>query len=151
MIKLAPLVAPILNEYTSLTDVSKIRSVLIKEEAVKQLLRTSFSKAARIYAENREFGLYRGYATKSALLHYYVDPTTKARESTGTNNFYTSFISTSPRWRDYPRRDHSVIGSTSDSAALKYGDSVFYVVPENGAKFAFCDAPDCWNSFTFAR
>ena len=155
-IKLKPLIASLLKEGGA-EDPERVRSVPLKEEAVKQLLRTSFSKAAHVYVKNHRFGLYRGYIALPYLSrhklgdeYYHVDPTTKYRASSGTNNFYTSFISTSPRWRDYPRRDHSVIGSTSDSAALKYGDSVFYVVPENGAKFAFCDEPDCWNSFKYA-
>lgn len=134
-------------------DPSKRMEEEIDENTLKTLLSgPDFSESAKIYDSFPSFGLYRGFPTEryNKYFHYYTDPSKEKRRSKDTNNFYTEFLSDSPNWSGYPLRNRSVIGSTSENTARTYGNAVYYVVPQNGAKFVVCDTEDCWGSFQYA-
>lgn len=65
------------------------------------------------------------------------------------NNFYNIFLSNHESWKKYPKRDMSLVCSSSLDGAVKYGGSIgsFYVIPEPGEQIGCCPDDDIWNSF----
>lgn len=133
------------------------RTMTISLNEARELLRREYTEAVDIYKKDTSFGLYRAYSgapphgnQKFVNRLYLVEPTKTKRRSKEANNFYTEFISSSPLWKDYPKRDHAIIGSTHPKPTVNYGPNLFLVIPRNGAKFAVCSRADCWESFLFA-
>ena len=127
-----------LNSY-----INEGRSQTITEEKVKSLIDTQYNKATEgtlIYRGNRSL---RGD-------YYFLDPTKSyERESPfATANFYNLLFSNLPSWRKYPKRNKSVICTTSNANAFRRGCDVAYIVlPINDADIGVCPADDIWFSF----
>lgn len=77
---------------------------------------------------------------------YKTDPKLLKRKSQYTSNHYTLLLSNLPVWRNWPKRDQSLICSTSFEYARNYGD-LYIVLPKNGSKIGICPNNDIWNSF----
>lgn len=75
-----------------------------------------------------------------------TDPTKVERKSANTYNHYTLLLDNLPSWRWYPKRSRSLICSTSQSRATKYG-TVYLVLPFNEAKIGVCSKDDIWRGF----
>lgn len=96
-------------------------------------------------ARSGKLSLYRGVEGTSGAFQL-GDSTTFKRVSKNTHNYYTKFISTSPKWSAYPSRESAYICATNDRIASGYGD-LFFVLPADDAKVGKCDAHDIWRSF----
>ncbi|VVC05804.1 Uncharacterised protein [uncultured archaeon] len=59
------------------------------------------------------------------------------RRSKNTSNYYTMLLSNLPNWKEYPRRDYSIICTTKPQYAQNYGH-LYYVLPFDGANFGIC-------------
>ncbi len=65
-----------------------------------------------------------------------VKPSKHTRTSANTENYYTLLTANSKQWKNYPRRDQSIICSTDIRGAASFGDT-FYVFPFNGSRIGF--------------
>lgn len=89
--------------------------------------------------------IYRG--SKNALEYFLVDPTTSERKSLKLeDNFYNYVISNSEPWKDFPRRDRSLICTTDVHDTEDYGNP-FRVFAEDGTTWAESPNVDIWFSF----
>ena len=71
------------------------------------------------------------------------------RKSENTFNFYTKLFSdVLESWKDFPKRNNSIICTTSEGKASTYaGNEAFCLFPKNDVKIAICPANDLWDSF----
>jgi len=77
---------------------------------------------------------------------FFVQPSKHERASANTTNFYNMMLSNFPSWKNYPKRNKSLICTTDFYRAGDYG-FVYYVIPKDGSKIGICDEGDIWNSF----
>ena len=93
--------------------------------------------------------IYRGTRRKESII--FTDPTTEARRSANTFNYYTLLMSsgTLPSWKNWPQRDRSLIcsGNVDDAAGYAWYGDPFVVLPIGNPKIAICPAADFWDSF----
>lgn len=94
---------------------------------------------------HQNWRLYRGVDINYDI--YYIDPRGKERISPyAQNNYYNLFFSNVESWAKYPKRNQSLIGSTSMADAAHFGE-MFLLFPEDGAKIGICPRRDIWDSF----
>ncbi len=89
---------------------------------------------------------------------YLVDHRKIERQSSNTSNYYTLIMDNSEKWKDFPKRKHSVVCSLNDS----YMGNEYRVVPLNNydkilkkynintfsePKWGVCPKNDLWDSF----
>lgn len=92
-----------------------------------------------------KFNLYRGVMNSRG--DYQLGNTEWfKRVSKNTMNYYTKFISTSPRWKDYPSRESAYVCTNRQGIAEGYG-TVFLVIPADDAKLGIIDSHDMWKAF----
>lgn len=96
--------------------------------------------------------IYRGVASdqskKSNTL--FIDPSKHERRSRfATDNLYNLIFSNSDRWKQYPRRDQSIICSTDFGVAASYSNkaNVFAVISKEGSTYGICPEHDIQVSF----
>ena len=96
---------------------------------------------------NQGIVIYRGSGTYSQDI-IYKDPTTLStdRKSANAWNYYTLWLSNNPQWAAYPKRNRSLICSTSYDKAASYENPVV-IVPLINCKIGVCPAGDIWDSF----
>jgi hypothetical protein len=86
--------------------------------------------------------LYKGMS--ESLPDIFMDnPINTKRNSANTTNYYTLLFSNLPSWRAFPRRDSSIIGTTSFKMASEYGKE-FTLFPINDARIGICPYADMW-------
>jgi hypothetical protein len=136
----------IINEGRSkeiqLEDAWKIASQY--SDAIK-LYRKSFNYIMRGIQSNdwRQDETYRGnYLT--------IQPSKFERKSAyASGNYYTLLIDNLPKWKPYPKRSRSIVGSTDSNKAGTYVSSgnIYFVFPKNGSSVGVAPKGDIFNSF----
>jgi len=86
--------------------------------------------------------IYRGIETPSKNRYFISEPV--QRFSRDNPNYYTLIMSKSPKWRKYPKRDHSFCCST---ISTYYGNNQYLVIPEDGSRWGVAPDHDIWVSF----
>ena len=116
--------------------------LLSEDEAIK-LLSTKCSIAVSEYKKKNFMG--RGAMNDAPI--WFLDPTQHERKSAYVgSNYYTLILSNHPSWKDYPRRDHAIIGVSGPTAMHGNPHIVF---PFNGSKIGICPNIDIWYSFKY--
>jgi len=114
---------------------SETRKEISIDEAVK-LLKIECSQATN------NIPLYRG--TLSSYDYFILDPSKRVRKGTSDTNVTNYLVDYSPKWKDYPKRNKSVIFSSANEVSY-YGNS-YRVFPFDNAKIAVCNSSDFWGS-----
>ena len=98
----------------------------------------------------QDWRIYRGVGAKETW--NITDPTRSTpRESpNASSNLYNLYFSNSPQWKEYPKRNMSIICSTVYNMAENFGD-VFFLFPRDNAKIGVCPKEDIWVSFDDAN
>lgn len=130
------------NKYTYFNNIEEIREILFNGQ---------FSDAVEAYKQGHR--LFRG---DKSLLNYkgvYIIPGT--RKSQDTSNIYNKLMSDIlPSWKNYPKRNKSIICTTKQAMASIYaaGDNenaAFAIFPSNDTIIAVCPKADAWHSFSY--
>lgn len=87
--------------------------------------------------------LYRGIR---GTVDKWVQPPVN-RRAANTLNYVNVFVSNSPAWASYPRRDASFICTDSRRHAKLYGNP-HIVIPLGNPMIGVCEETDFWNGFT---
>lgn len=104
---------------------------------------------------------YKGVVSKTCLNKYYVvDPSLFLRESKTKiehGNVYNLLLNNLPSWEKIPKRQYSVIMSSSQNTAKSFSIPItskgyiygktYCVIPENESILAIASDRDIWNSF----
>jgi hypothetical protein len=96
-------------------------------------------KGTYIYRDIDSFGYTAGI----------VDPSTSRKERKSpwaSSNHYNLLLSNLPSWKDYPKRNMSLICTTDIEEAMSRGNP-YLVLPFNGSKIGVCPVGDIWDSF----
>lgn len=106
-----------------------------------------YSQAFEAWLQN--IVIYRGDMFLEKQNHHIIGVVPGKRASQNTSNVYTSLFSTVlPSWKEYPRRDSSIICTTNAIRAYNYAiDDIFVVFPKNDTSVAVCPRSDIWWSF----
>jgi hypothetical protein len=108
----------------------------------KQHINNDFSEAYNQYLKGHT--IYRG--DRGSFDIQYIIPGN--RKSQNTHNHYTELFSNIlESWKDFPKRNHSIICTNSLSYAKHYRSNIYKVFPKNGTKLGICSANDIWDSF----
>jgi hypothetical protein len=108
-------------------------------------------KYIKMHCMNAWFGhkIYRGNR-KLDDDYYLLDASTYDERTSpfADNNFYNLLLSNLPSWKKYPKRNKSVICTTSSHNAENRGNGTYYyVLPVDNAIIGVCPAGDIWDSF----
>ncbi len=118
------------------------RSIPLTEEQAKELLAKNCSQIQTIKTP-----IYRGLwrADSPFMLS---DPSKGGpRTAANTHNYMNLIMSNMDSWAHYPRRDRSLICSTSKNNSENYGE-IYRVYPYDGTLIGVCPADDIWDSFS---
>lgn len=131
----------------------------VKNDKLIKLLSTKYSNALECY--KNECVMFR--ANKDIGISAIITP--RHRTSAGTDNVYTLLISEIlPSWKNWPKRNNSLIFSLSYDEASRYTDwfteynkpnatieqrQLYNVFPNNDAMVAVCPYEDMWSSFKY--
>lgn len=97
---------------------------------------------------NPQARMYRGMWTKHPYDKVLIgDSRAFRRKSANTKNYYTSFISSSDNWQNFPNRENSFICGTSENLAEGYG-RVYLCLPSDDALIGITSAWDFWGAFS---
>jgi hypothetical protein len=111
-------------------------------DAFKKYINTDFSDSWNQYLKGNS--IYRGERNIIDNISYVIPGN---RYSQNTFNCYNELFSEIlPSWKDFPKRNHSVICSTSNDRSGVYGN-VFVILPKNGTSIGVCSKHDIWISF----
>ncbi len=77
------------------------------------------------------------------------NPLNTNRISTTGLQYYTWLIDESPYWGDYPKRNKSLI--CSSSIYNTYNESLYVVLPMGNPTIGICDEGDIWDSFNYLQ
>ena len=122
----------------------RLKSFLITEAGRTQgILHQKCKQALQSYRKNNI--IYRGLYDKSINFGL-VDPKKFTRASANTENYYTLIVSNSPRWKNYPRRDQSLICSTERNTAYSYGEP-YVILPFDRSRIGIVPGTDFWYGF----
>lgn len=75
-----------------------------------------------------------------------IDPKKVKRTSIERENIHTFLMSELPEWKDYPKRDHSVIGIPNINDIKMYGEA-YVLIPYDNANIGICPNDNIWSSF----
>jgi len=117
----------------------------------------SLEDAVRIYNEkcsdwdlHSEKQIWRGSSTSHKL--FYINPNeNEYRKSVNTDGVYQSLLPHLKSWENAPRRDKSLIMSTSDFDAGAYNSDLFLMIPFNNSKIGICPYDDIWKSVDYMK
>ena len=129
------------------------RSVEIKEDKFISLLDSKYKNAKKIFTDsftNHDDNLiYRGIRDGEGGALLYTDPKGDERRSPyADTNLYNILLSNLPSWSNFPKRNKSIICSSSIESVGGYGDSGTYIVlPPDNSNIGVCSADDIWYSF----
>lgn len=124
------------DDYTSAPHVKNIN---INE--LKNLLKTTHSNY--MYAKSN---MFRGISNENFYTDInIVDPTQITRQSPwASGNIHNIMLSNSPLWKEFPRRNKSII---FDFNHIIHVGREFRVIPENDAILGICPKNDLWSCF----
>jgi hypothetical protein len=92
--------------------------------------------------------IYRGMRHHTGKYVLFNGNENYKRVSANTHNLYTILMSEYfPKWKDYPKRNKSLICSLSFDTATSYGSDVYRVFPLENQVIGICPANDWWTSF----
>jgi hypothetical protein len=119
-------------------------------DTFKKYINTDFSDSWNQYIKGNF--IYRGERDITSNINYIIPG---KRYSQNTSNYYTELFSNIlPSWKDFPKRNHSIICSTDYNKAVLYFDNsadfigcVLVILPKNGTKIGVCPKDDIWFSF----
>jgi hypothetical protein len=113
----------------------------------KKYINTDFSEAYQQYLNGNI--IYRGDKNINMQdgIAVYIVP--GIRKSQNTTNYYTELFSNIlPSWKEYPKRDHSIICTSNKKVAAGFGEGNSYIIfLKNGTKLGICPYSDIWCSF----
>lgn len=131
----------------------------VKNDKLIKLLSTKYGDAVECH--KNECVMFR--ANKNVGISAIITP--RHRTSAGTDNVYTLLISDIlPSWKNWPKRNNSLIFSLSYDEASKYTDwfteynkpnatieqrQLYNVFPNNDAMVVVCPYEDMWSSFKY--
>ena len=92
------------------------------------------------------FLIYRGLKYTADSVLFKPEMPKGTRSSANTSNYYTLFTDNNVRWKDYPPRSASVIGSNNYSIAENYGHP-YVLLPEGDPIIGIASENDFWFSF----
>ena len=114
-------------------------------EELKHILETDFKKyEAGIQRFKNKKSLYRGI--KSGMEIIGIKEVDLIRPSSYTANYYNVWTSESDPWKDFPKRNKSIIATTRYDKAEGYGN-VYVVLPEGNPTVGVTHASDMWMAF----
>jgi hypothetical protein len=112
-------------------------------DTFKKYITTDFSESWNQYLKGNI--IYRGERNIENNISYVIPG---SRYSQNTSNHYTELFSEIlPSWKDFPKRNHSVICTTDYNKSNNYGGKVYVILPKNGTKIGVCSESDIWYSF----
>jgi hypothetical protein len=115
---------------------------LITIDDLKEYINNDFSEAYKQFLNDNI--IYRG--DKNNFDIQYIIPGN--RQSQNTLNYYTELFSNIlESWKDFPKRNHSIICTNDYNKSTDYGGYSYIVFPKNGTKLGICPADDIWYSF----
>lgn len=129
----------------------KINEIIIRESRVRSMERDAH-QIVELLLKNcsdaiKGSHLYRGRYFSIEKFGYFDQKLVKnPREAANTSNYFNLLISNSPNWDNWPKRNRSILGSTSYEQSRGYG-SVSIVFPFNNVKIALSPNHDFWESF----
>lgn len=88
--------------------------------------------------------IYRGTTKRLPPLGI-IDTNDFSRVSSNTFNYYTIWIDNHHQWKSYPKRSKSLICTTSEDAAIGYGD-ISVIIPSDNSHVGICPMDDIWYS-----
>jgi hypothetical protein len=141
-----------LKKYENYTNSFNRITTIINEEKYNEIFKLC---CPNINLEN-DTPIFRATGLEEDF--YLIDPRKMDRMSANTKNYYTLMIDNSEKWKDYPKRKHSVICALNDS----YLGNEYRVIPLTKynnilinydidlfdlSKWGVCPEYDIWNSF----
>jgi hypothetical protein len=124
----------------------KWKEKILSEDKGIELAKTDYTESLQAFKNNQI--IYRGEQNLENRNIYEINPELRKSRGTLSNNIYTILFSEIlPSWSKYPKRNHCIIGSTSENSTFMYGET-FIVLPKDGSKLAIAPYHDFWNSFT---
>lgn len=135
-----------INTIYAATVVKWNLNILEKDQAQK-LLESTYSDSY-YYHKHNKLHLYRA----DAMNIEYGIVTPGIRASADTTNVYNRLISdVLPSWKQWPKRNNSIIFTSSYRAVTHYKDNVdgyiYNIFPYNSAKIVVCPTTDMWDAF----
>ena len=135
-----------INAIYAATVVKWNLNILEKDQAQK-LLESTYSDSYYYHKHNKLY-LYRA----DAMNIDYGIVTPGIRASADTTNVYNRLISdVLPSWKQWPKRNNSIIFTSSYRAVTHYKDNVegyiYNIFPYNRAKIVVCPTTDMWDAF----
>ena len=124
------------NDYTSAPHIKNINI-----DELKSLLKTTHSNY--MCAKSN---MFRGISNDKFYTNInIVDPTQITRQSPwASGNMHNTILSNSPLWKEFPRRNKSII---FDFNSIGHVGKEFRVIPENDAILGVCPKNDLWSCF----
>lgn len=121
-----------------------IRTTLLTEDETINLLKTKCSNSLKYCIDNDDY-IYRGLTNSNPRL---LTDTSKGklRKST-TFNYYNLLLDNLESWKNYPKRQKSIICTTNFSYSKTFGLESFIVFPFNNINIGVCPENDIWHSF----
>lgn len=99
------------------------------------------------YMNDSDVWIYRGDSNLINAAYVSYSKNRSERKSANTTNEYTYLFSEIlDSWKKYPKRNKSIICSTSEKYAADYGN-VYYVIPFDKTSIGICPQSDLWTSF----
>ena len=120
------------------------RTKTLTPKAAYKIIQEKCSSALVAYQKGTK--MWRGIYDTSFNTFGIVKPHKTTRVSANTENYYTLLTANSKHWKNFPRRDQSIICSTGRGTAFSFGDP-YVVFPMDGARVGVCPTSDFWNGF----
>ena len=126
------------TERTIVSDIEEVSKILLKEYSHRDL----------DIILNCRSPFFRGDNASDPYL--IIDPSLNKRTSpNASNNYYNIFLSNNEKWKIYPPREYSVVGSTAEGKAENYHNSLYILIPlKKSTKIAVAPGSDLWLSFS---
>lgn len=123
-------------------NISKSIVILESQDQVDELLNTEYSQANELCL-GYEICLWRGILSDNEFM---IQKPVK-RKSAYTDNYYTILFSeVLPSWKNYPKRNHSIICTNNQRYTEDFGNT-FMAFPKNNSILGICPEYDLWYSF----
>jgi hypothetical protein len=130
-----------------LEDKPKTHSIV--PEGAVEWIKKNCPKYAGAIEGKRKVAIYRGM-DNAGDDGQFGDSNSFSRVASATDNYYTLFVDSSPRWNKMPKRSKSFVCTNNIATAHTFGK--FYLVfPEDKANIAVCPTYDFWQSFRRLR
>lgn len=129
-----------------LNEVTRTQMKKVTGEEVAQSLTTNCNDMVTSYLNG--YGLYRGRGRKNLGFGYFDGRNAPIRKSANTQNYINLIVSNSPNWKNWPKRDRSIFGSTNPRFASDYG-RLYIVFPFNDVLIGIAGNNDFWYSMDY--